>query len=79
MAFLATVGAGLVLPLVLPEALRSIWWWLNYANSGLNFSWEMGPSGRAAICQGLLAVVCWNRLFLRLKKRAFPLERAQVY
>ena len=78
-AFLATVGVGLVLPLVLPEALRAMWWWLNYANPSLDFSWEMRPSGRAAICQGILAVLCWDRLFLRLKKRAFPLERTQVY
>jgi ABC-type transport system involved in multi-copper enzyme maturation permease subunit len=78
-AFLATVGVGLVLPLVLPEALRAMWYWLNLANSGLEFSWQVQPSGKAAICQGILAVLCWDRLFLRLKKRAFPLERAQVY
>jgi len=78
-AFLSTIAVALVLPLVLPEAIRVMWWWLNYASSGLNFSWEMRPSGRAAICQGLLAVFCWDRLFLRLKRRAFPLERAQVY
>jgi ABC-type transport system involved in cytochrome c biogenesis permease component len=78
-AFLSTIAVALVLPLVLPEALRAMWWWLNYASSGLNFSWEMRPSGRAAICQGILAVLCWDRLFLRLKKRDFPLERTQVY
>jgi hypothetical protein len=83
-AFLSTIAVALVLPLVLPEALRAMWWWLkwwwlNYANSGLNFSWEMRPSVPAAICQGILAVLCWHRLFLRLKKRAFPLERTQVY
>ena len=78
-AFLSTIAVALVLPLVLPEAFRAMWWWLNYANSGLNFKWEMRPSGRAAICQGILAVVCWDRLFLRLRRRAFPLERTQVY
>ena len=78
-AFLSTIAVALVLPMVLPEALRAMWWWLNDASTGLNFSWEMRPSGRAAICQGILAVVCWDRLFLRLKRRAFPLERAQVY
>jgi ABC-type transport system involved in cytochrome c biogenesis permease component len=78
-AFLATVGVGLVLPLVLPEALRAMWYSLNLANSGLEFSWAVHPSGRAAICQGILAVLCWDRLLLRLKKRAFPLERPQVY
>ena len=77
-AFLITVAGGLVVPLVLPEALRAVWWWLHYANAGQDFSWEIRPSGRAAICQGLLAVACWDRLLLRLKKRAFPLERAQV-
>jgi len=78
-AFLSTVGVGLVLPLVLPEALRAMWYSLNLANSGLEFSWEVQPSGRAAICQGVLAALCWGRLLLRLKRRAFPLERTQVY
>jgi ABC-type transport system involved in multi-copper enzyme maturation permease subunit len=78
-AFLSTIAAGLVLPLVLPEALRAMWWWVSSESSGQVFSWQMHPSGRAAICQGILAVVCWDRLFLRLKRRAFPLERAQVY
>jgi hypothetical protein len=78
-AFLSTIAVALVLPLVLPEALRAMWWSLNYPDSGLNFSWEMRPSGWAAICQGILAVLCWDRLFLRLKNRAFPVERPQIY
>jgi len=78
-AFLSTIAVALVLPLVLLEALRAMWWWLNSVNSGANFSWEMRPSGRAAICQAILAVACWERLFLTLRRRAFPLERAQVY
>jgi ABC-type transport system involved in multi-copper enzyme maturation permease subunit len=74
-AFLATVSVGLVLPLVLPEALRALWYWLDLANLGLDFSAEIRPSVKAAGCQGVLAVVCWGWLVLRLKKRAFPLER----
>jgi len=78
-AFLATVGAALVVPLVSPEALRAAWWWLNYARMGVQFSWEIRPSVWAALFQAILAMACWKRLFRRLKKRAFPLERARVY
>jgi hypothetical protein len=37
----------------------------------------MRPSLSAAVCQGIFAVVCWDRLLIRLKKRAFPLERTE--
>jgi ABC-type transport system involved in multi-copper enzyme maturation permease subunit len=75
-AFLATVAAGLLLPLVLSEVFEAVRW--AYANSNSVFWWDMRPSWRAAICQGILAVFCWNRLFLRLKRRAFPLERTEA-
>jgi ABC-type transport system involved in multi-copper enzyme maturation permease subunit len=78
-AFLATVAVSLVLPLVLPEALRSTWWWMTDAGTNPDFFWQMGPSPGGAICQGILAAFCWSRLLLRLKKRAFPLEKAQTY
>jgi len=74
-AFLATVGLGLLLPLVLSDLVRAIW--LTYAFSAPRLSWQMRPSFSAAVCQGILAVVCWDRLLLRLKKRAFPLERTE--
>ncbi len=76
MAFFSTVVVGLVLPLVLTEAFRALQWAFSNAASG--FSWEMRPSKHAAICQGFLALICWDRLFWRLKKRAFPLGRAQA-
>jgi ABC-type transport system involved in multi-copper enzyme maturation permease subunit len=74
-AFLATLAVGLLLPLVLPQALRALWW--TVFNPGEVFSWEPRPSLGAVVCQILLAVVCWNRLFVRLKARAFPLERTE--
>jgi ABC-type transport system involved in multi-copper enzyme maturation permease subunit len=74
-AFLATVAVGLLLPLAVPALLRTIRWAWSDSNSG--FSWVMRPSLSAAVCQGILAVVCWDRLLLRLKKRAFPLERTE--
>ncbi|MGO8929205.1 MAG: hypothetical protein ACLQU3_20255 [Limisphaerales bacterium] len=70
-AFLATVAVGLLLPLAVP----AVWWAWSSRNSG--FSWNMRPCLSAGVCQGILAVVCWDRLLLRLKKRAFPLERTE--
>src|ERR1035437_9174566 len=64
-AFLAAVAVGLLLPLILPPALRSLW--LTVFNPSEDFSWKPRPSLGAAVCQILLAVVCWNRLFVRLK------------
>ena len=78
-AFLAAAGVGLVLPLVLPEALRTVWWWARGANPHTTPAWEISPSVRGAICQIIFSVICWDRLGARLKRRAFPLERAQVY
>ena len=77
-AFLSTVVVGLVLPLVVPEALRVIWW-VGDAGANSDFAWQMRPSPQGAICQGILAALCWGWLYLRLKKRAFPLERTQSY
>ena len=74
-AFLATVTVGLLVPLVLPSVVRLVWWTIAY--SAPRLSWQMRPSLPAAVCQGILAVVCWDRLLLRLKKRAFPLERTE--
>jgi len=74
-AFLVTVAMGLLLPLVLPQALRALWW--TFFNPGQDFSWEPRPSLSAAVCQVVLAVVCWDRLLVRLKNRAFPLERTE--
>jgi ABC-type transport system involved in multi-copper enzyme maturation permease subunit len=75
-AFLATLAVGLLVPLVLPQALRALWGLLSDPNTV--FSWEPRPSLRAAICQLLLAAVCWNRLFVRLRERAFPLDRTEA-
>ena len=74
-AFMATLAVGLLLPLVLAAVVRSLW--LAYVLSAHRFSWVMGPGVSAAICQSLLAIFCWDRLYRRLKKRAFPLERTE--
>jgi hypothetical protein len=74
-AFLATVAVGLVLPLAVPALLGTIRW--AWFDSNSDFSWVMRPSVPAAFCQCILAVVCWDRLFRRLRKRAFPLERTE--
>ena len=75
-AFLATLTVALLVPLVLPQALRALWLTLFRPNEV--FSWEPRPSLGAAIFQVILAIVCWDRLFLRLKERAFPLERTMA-
>ena len=74
-AFLATITLGLLLPMVLSEVLVAVQW--GYGNSYSDFPWDLHPSWGGAVCQGLLAVFCWERLFLRLKRRAFPLERTE--
>ena len=74
-AFLATVTIGLLLPIVLSEVLAAVQWAYGYSYS--EFPWILRPSWGGAVCQGLLAVFCWVRLFLRLKHRTFPLERTE--
>jgi ABC-type transport system involved in multi-copper enzyme maturation permease subunit len=75
-AFLAAVAVGLLLPLILPPALRSLW--LTVFNPSEDFSWAPRPSWGAAACQALLAIVCWDRLCVRLRERAFPLGRTET-
>ncbi len=77
-AFVITVVVALILPVVLPDLLRWLWW-LGHADPGKAFEWEMGPSALGAIGQGILALLCWERLLRRLKKRSFPLERTRTF
>jgi hypothetical protein len=78
-AFLATVAVGLLVPLILPPALGALRFIiLNFIlNSRPDSSLEPLTSSSAALCQLILAVLCWDRLLLRLKQRAFPLERTE--
>jgi ABC-type transport system involved in multi-copper enzyme maturation permease subunit len=79
-AFLSTVAVGLLLPVALPallRGLRALLEWEAYSPSGLDFS-EMRECVAAVICQGILAVFCCRRLYRRLEKRAFPLERTEA-
>jgi ABC-type transport system involved in multi-copper enzyme maturation permease subunit len=73
-AFLASLAVGLLLPVVLPAMLWFVWGAGNYNAA---FNGAIGPSGRAAVVQLLLAALCWDRLLTRLKKRNFPLERTE--
>ncbi|MGD0259215.1 MAG: ABC transporter permease [Verrucomicrobiota bacterium] len=75
-AFLSTVAVGLLLPMVLSALFEWVRW--AYANSNSRFSWEMRLCVSAAIYQAILASFCWHRLYRRLKKRAFPLERTEA-
>jgi hypothetical protein len=76
-ASLATLAVGLLLPLVLPALVQAMW--RSYVFSGPQFSWDMRPCLSAAGYQVLLAAFCWNRLYCRLKKRAFALQRAEIH
>jgi ABC-type transport system involved in multi-copper enzyme maturation permease subunit len=73
-AFLATLVVGLVLPPILAEALAGMAWL--YSGSVNPFAWEIIPVGAAVFCQLILAAFCWYGLLSRLKRRAFPLEKA---
>jgi ABC-type transport system involved in cytochrome c biogenesis permease component len=82
-AFLATVGVGLLLPLILPDLAKVVW--QAYVRTSAHFSWErfdvsweMRPCVSAAVCQILLAAFYWNRLHRRLRKRGFPLQRSEI-
>ena len=72
-AFIFTISVGMLMPLGLAHVLRALWF-LN--GNSLPFLWgQMRPSGLATVCQVILAVYCWRRLYRRLEKRGFPLER----
>ncbi len=76
-AFLATLGVGLFLPGVLAGFVGWLLW-VRSANGfapGSSYEWSMRPSGGAALCLLGLAATCCNRLYNRLQRRAFPLER----
>jgi ABC-type transport system involved in multi-copper enzyme maturation permease subunit len=75
-AFLSTVMVGMVLPIVLPGLVRFAWWF--YSASA-----PSGPLFYRSVLSGLLqfvlAVFCWKRLYQRLVRRAFPLERGEAH
>jgi len=74
-AFLWTIMVGLVLPVALPGLLQLVWW--VYALSGATrplFSRSVG----SGLLQFGFAILCWKRLYQRLVKRAFPLERSEA-
>ena len=76
-AFVFAVAIGLLLPLVLAEVIRWLWWRTIYGPLYyMNFEWAMAPNVLSAACQGILAVFFWDRMCSRLRRRAFPLQRA---
>ena len=85
-AFLSTLAAGLLLPLAVPLVLEFVWRIYSgtdscyYPSGGLiprapaSYSLLLRPYGVAALCQFVLAVIFWQRLYRCLQKRAFPME-----
>jgi ABC-type transport system involved in multi-copper enzyme maturation permease subunit len=72
-AFLSTLAIGLVVPLAVPFLLARA---LAAAVSAPSIPWS--AYGLAAICQCALAVVCWQCLYSRLRRRAFRLEESRL-
>jgi hypothetical protein len=70
-AFLATIAAALIAPVVLPGAIR-------FMNLYGAWPWRVGPSIFGSLVQGVTAIVCWVGLQERLRRRAFPLERGEA-
>jgi ABC-type transport system involved in multi-copper enzyme maturation permease subunit len=72
-AFLAVLGLGIVLPMILPVISYGLYV-LFFQNSSTN-----GPVGFPILptlgYQAGLAVVCWRLLGRRLRRRAFPLPK----
>jgi ABC-type transport system involved in multi-copper enzyme maturation permease subunit len=85
-AFLSTLAAGLLAPLVLPTLLGFVW--QTYLATGYSLSPSGGfaalatvspslltqPYTLAASCQLVIAILCWQRLYCRLRQRSFHLE-----
>jgi ABC-type transport system involved in multi-copper enzyme maturation permease subunit len=74
-AFLWTIMVGLVLPVALPGLLQLAWW--VYALSGAT-SPLFSRTAFSGLWQFAFAILCWKRLYQRLVKRAFPLERGEA-
>jgi len=72
-AFIAALFVGLLVPVAAPALFRYLFR-LSVLSPARTF--ELDPSGIAALLQVVLAVVCWDKLITRLKKRDFPLGRA---
>jgi len=74
-AFLSTLAVGLALPVIVPGLLRFLWWIYLGTNSSRGIFERSTYTG---LIQIALAAFCWRRLYYRLVKRSFPLERADV-
>jgi ABC-type transport system involved in multi-copper enzyme maturation permease subunit len=76
-AFSWTFMVGGLLPVTLPAVLAFV----AYLSRNLAGAWflphTIGPSIWASLFQIVFAIFCWNWLHQRLRKRAFPLDRAE--
>ena len=77
-AFAWTVIVGMLAPLFSSQVLGFAW----YLYAGAPNTWIGPAQSRFSIFPWLLqivaAILCWNSLRTRLKKRAFPLERTEI-
>jgi hypothetical protein len=72
-AFLATLAAGVLMPLLVPRLIETVARLLDQPNPLLSV-WLQLPA-EDIICQLSIALFCWARLSRRLRRRAFPLDR----
>jgi len=82
-AFSWTFIVGALLPVTIPVLLALVVWLSGFARLWfLSRAWflphQIGPSIWASFLQIVFAFFCWNWLHQRLRKRAFPLERADI-
>jgi ABC-type transport system involved in multi-copper enzyme maturation permease subunit len=76
-SFLGTLGGGLLVPMVTAASLHWLWWTVLYAGQygAPGPGWGVGPSPLAALCELIMAALCWRRMHHSLRRRSFALER----
>jgi ABC-type transport system involved in multi-copper enzyme maturation permease subunit len=73
-AFLAALALGLAGPSLATGVLFGLWQiWFDFP---IFYGWRFLPNGWAMLAQCLLALLCWRRLYARLKQRSFQLQAA---
>ena len=74
-AFVASLAVGLFVPGVFPSLFA--WWWHSWTRGVAYYSGEMHLSLGVILLQFVFAAMCGERLYTRLKRRAFPLEQGE--
>jgi len=77
-AFLCTLAVGMLAPLAVPAALAFGGYFLVGTTNPWFLPGRIHSSGFSAIFQIAFALHAWTSLRLRLRNRAFPLERTEV-